>query len=134
MVTHTRNWSSAFNPSKCTQTAVSSEQTHTHTVNTAVACSRTPQSWYWRWREHWLFTPPTNNPCRTGDSNPQPLDYKPDSLTIRPRLPFEYYYSLKTVVLLNIFVETVIHYFSGFLKAFRTTFIWNIFCSIINLK
>ncbi len=30
---------------------------------------------------------PTNNPCRTGDSNPQPLDYKSDSLTIRPRLP-----------------------------------------------
>ncbi len=32
MVTHTRNWSFAFNPSKCTHTAVSSE--HTHTVNT----------------------------------------------------------------------------------------------------
>ncbi len=30
---------------------------------------------------------PTNNPCRTWDSNPQPLDYKSDSLTIRPRLP-----------------------------------------------
>ncbi len=29
----------------------------------------------------------TNNPCRTRDSNPQPLDYKSDSLTIRPRLP-----------------------------------------------
>ncbi len=28
MVTHTRNWSSAFNPSKCTHTAVSSEHTH----------------------------------------------------------------------------------------------------------
>ncbi len=27
MVTHTRNWSSAFNPSKCTHTAVSSEHT-----------------------------------------------------------------------------------------------------------
>ncbi len=33
MVTHTWNWCSAFNPSKCTHTAVSSEQTHTHTVN-----------------------------------------------------------------------------------------------------
>ncbi len=32
-------------------------------------------------------TPPTNNPCRTWDSNPQPLDYESDSLTIRPRLP-----------------------------------------------
>ncbi len=29
----------------------------------------------------------TNNPCRTWDSNPQPLDYKSDSLTTRPRLP-----------------------------------------------
>ncbi len=28
MVTHTRNWSSAFNPSKYTHTAVSSEHTH----------------------------------------------------------------------------------------------------------
>ena len=30
VVTHTRNWSSAFNPSKCTHTAVRSE----HTMNT----------------------------------------------------------------------------------------------------
>ncbi len=36
VATHTRNLCSAFNPSKCTHTAVSSEQTHkhTHTVNT----------------------------------------------------------------------------------------------------
>ncbi len=32
-------------------------------------------------------TPPTNNPCRTWDSNPQPSSYKSDSLSIRPRLP-----------------------------------------------
>ncbi len=32
-------------------------------------------------------TPPTNNPCRTWDSNPQPSGYKSDSLSIRPRLP-----------------------------------------------
>ncbi len=32
-------------------------------------------------------TPPTNNPCRTWDSNPQPSAYKSDSLSIRPRLP-----------------------------------------------
>ncbi len=48
---------------------------------------RAPQSWYWRWRECCSFTIPTFNPCRTWDSNPQPLDYKSDSLTIRPRLP-----------------------------------------------
>ncbi len=33
MVTHTRNLCSAFNPSKCTHTAVNTH-THTHTVNT----------------------------------------------------------------------------------------------------
>ncbi len=38
------------------------------------------------WRERWLFIPPTYNPCRTWDSNPQPLGYKSDSLTIRPQL------------------------------------------------
>ncbi len=102
MVTHTRNWSSAFNPSKCTHTAVSSEHTHCeHTpgavgshcfsargaVGGSVPCSRAPQSWYWRRRECCSFTIPTFNPCRTWDSSPQPLDYKSDSLTIRPRLP-----------------------------------------------
>ncbi len=46
-----------------------------------------PQSWYWGWRERWTFIPPTYNPCRTWDSNPQPSGYKSDSLTIRPRLP-----------------------------------------------
>ncbi len=41
-------------------------------------------------REHWLFTPPTYNPCRTWDSNPRPSGYKSDCLSclsIRPRLP-----------------------------------------------
>ncbi len=52
-----------------------------------VPCSRAPQSWYWRWRERWTFTPPTYNSYRTWDSNSQPLDYESNSLTIRPRLP-----------------------------------------------
>ncbi len=57
-------------------------------VGGSVPCSRvSPQSWYWGWREHLLFTPPTDNPCRTWDSNLQPLGYKSNSLTIRPRLP-----------------------------------------------
>ncbi len=30
---------------------------------------------------------PTDNPCRTWESNLQPLGYKSNSLTIRPRLP-----------------------------------------------
>ncbi len=55
-------------------------------VGGSVPCSRvSPQSWYWRWREHLLFTPPTDNPCRTWESNRQPLGYKSNSLTIRPR-------------------------------------------------
>ncbi len=102
MVTHTQNWCSAFNPSKCTHTAVSSEHTHCghapgavgshcssarRAIGGSVPCSRAPQSWYWRWRECCSFTIPTFNPCRTWDSNPQSLDYKSDSLTIRPRLP-----------------------------------------------
>ncbi len=101
MVTHTRNWSSAFNPSKCTHTAVSSEHapravgSHCSSAQGAIGgsvpCSRAPQSWYWRWRECCSFTIPTFNPCRTWDSNPQPLDYKSDSLTIRPRLPHQAY-------------------------------------------
>ncbi len=35
--------------------------------------------------------PPTYNPCRTWDSNPRPSGYKSNSLSIRPRLPFETY-------------------------------------------
>ncbi len=39
----------------------------------SVPCSRvSPQSWYQRWRECLLFTPPTNYSCRTQDSNPHP--------------------------------------------------------------
>ncbi len=91
MVTYTRNLCSAFIPSKV----------HTHTpgavgiqccgargaVGVMVPCSRAPQSRYWGWRERCTFTPPTYNSCQTGDSNPQPLGYESDSLTIRPRLP-----------------------------------------------
>ncbi len=65
-------------------------------VGGSVPCSRvSPQSWYWRWREHLLFTPPTDNPCRTWESNRQPLGYKSNSLTIRPRLPLETYLKKK---------------------------------------
>ncbi len=56
-------------------------------VGGSVPCSRAPQLWYRRGRECCSFTIPTFNPCRTWDSNPQPLDYKSDSLTTRPQLP-----------------------------------------------
>ncbi len=36
-------------------------------VGGLVPCSRASQSWYWGWREHWTFTPPTYNFCRTWD-------------------------------------------------------------------
>ncbi len=68
-----------------THTAV---HTHTHTVNThpeqwaanaaapgeqlGVRSRVSPQSWYWRWREHLLFTPPHWQFLPARDSNPQP--------------------------------------------------------------
>ncbi len=96
------------------QSAHTQQWTHTHREHTpgavgshlccgargavggSVSCSRAPQSWYWGWRERWTFTPPTYNSCRTWDSNSQPLDYKSDSLTIRPRLPTLHYITLHT--------------------------------------
>ncbi len=97
MATHTWNLCSAFNPSKCTHTAVSSEHTHgavgsqccgaRGAVGGSVPCSRALQSWYWGWRECWTFTPLTYNPCWTWDSNLRPSGYKSNCLSIRPRLP-----------------------------------------------
>ncbi len=43
MVSHTWNLCSAFNPYKCTHTAVSSEQTHTHTHTHTV--NTHPEQW-----------------------------------------------------------------------------------------
>ncbi len=61
-------------PSVHTPGAVDSQCCGTRgAVGGSVPCSRvSPQSWYWRWRERSLFTPPTDNSCRTWDSNPQP--------------------------------------------------------------
>ncbi len=88
MVFHTWNLCSAFNPSKCAHTVNSQCCGARGAVGGSMPCSRvSPQSWYWGWRERWTFTPPTYNPCRTWDSNPQPSGYKSDSLTIRLRLP-----------------------------------------------
>ncbi len=84
MVTHTRNSCSAFKPSKVhTHHEHTQQWTHTHHEHTpgavgshlywgargavggSVPCSRvSTQSWYWRWRERWTFTPPTYNSCR----------------------------------------------------------------------
>ncbi len=32
-------------------------------LGSSVPCTRTPQSWYWRRRERWLFTPPPTIPA-----------------------------------------------------------------------
>ncbi len=82
-------------PSAHTHTHTHTPWTHIHgavgskccgvrgAVGGSVSCSRvSPQSWYWRWRECWLFTPPTYNSCRTWDSNPRPSCYKSDSLSL----------------------------------------------------
>ncbi len=100
MVTHTRNLCSAFNPSKCTHTVVDIhlEQWAANAAapgeQLGVRClaqgSHLSRGIEWR-RECWLFTPPTYNSCRTWDSNPRPSGYKSNSLSIRPRLPFETY-------------------------------------------
>ncbi len=73
MVTHTLNSCSAFNPSKVhthnsehTPRAVGSHLCRgaRGVVGGSVLCSRAPQSWYWRWRECWTFTPLTYNSFR----------------------------------------------------------------------
>ncbi len=54
-----------FTHPKCTHTAVNTHREHTPgAVGGSVPCSRAPQSWYWGWREHCTFTPPTYNSCR----------------------------------------------------------------------
>ncbi len=99
MVTHTRNLCSAFTPSKCAHT-----HTHTHTPEQWAANAAAPgeqlgfgallkdTSVVVLKVERALYIhSPTNNPAGR-DSNLQPLDYKSDSLTIRPRLPLPEYF------------------------------------------
>jgi len=45
-------------------------------VGGSVPCSRSPLSWYWVWRERYLFTPSNYNSCRPETRTP-----------IRPRIP-----------------------------------------------
>ncbi len=102
MVTHTRNLSSAFNPSKCTLTAV-----NTHPEQWAAILRRPGSSWgigallkgltsvvVLKVERALVIHSPTDNPCRTWESNLQPLGYKSNSLTIRPRLLVNYPFTL----------------------------------------
>ncbi len=87
--THTQQWTHTHtHSSEHTPGAVGSQSCciTRGAVGGLVPFSRAPQSWYWRWRERCTFTPPTDNPCRTWDSNLQPFNYESNSLTIRPQL------------------------------------------------
>ncbi len=83
VLTHTQILCSAFNLAKCTHThrehtpgAVRSQCCGARgAVGASVPCSR-----YWRWRERWLFTPPTDHSCQTWDPNPQLSGYKSYSI------------------------------------------------------
>ncbi len=84
----------------------SSEHTHTRSCgqpiiwrpgSSSVPCSRvSPQSWYWRWRERLLFTPPTDNYSQTWVLNPWPSGCKSDSLSISICIYVDYSALLKT--------------------------------------
>ncbi len=104
MVTHTRNWCSAFNPSKCTHTAVSSEQTHTHTHPeqwAAIAPAPGEQLGVRCLAQghlshgieggesavHSQSPPSIPAGARIKPANQRPSGYKSNSLTIRPQLP-----------------------------------------------
>ncbi len=66
-------------------------------------CSRAPQSWYWGGESAVHSLPPPTIPCRTWDSNPRPLGYKSDSLSIRPRLPHITLYNVHVAFLIYLF-------------------------------
>ncbi len=84
-------------PSAHTQQWVVNKDTHTHIQKVRqLMLRRSVSSWVFSALlkgllsrgidESWLFTPPTDSPGQTWDSNPQPSGYKSDSLTIRPQL------------------------------------------------
>ncbi len=133
-VTHTRNLCSAFNPSKCTHTHTHREHTPgtvgsylccsaQGAVGGSVPCSRvSPQSWYWGWRERCTFTPPTYNLCRAWDSNPQPLGYKSDSLSTRPRLPQHSHASSSSHAFQMICIRIFSRFFKLYVSGLRELF------------
>ncbi len=83
--THTHTHTHTHRSEKWTNT-LSLSHTHTHTHTHTVPCSRVSVV-VLRVERVLYIHPPTYNPCRTWNSNPQPSGYKSDSLTIRPRLP-----------------------------------------------
>ncbi len=91
---------SAFNTSKSTHTWSSGQPTHLGAVWDSVPYARvSPQSWYWRWRGHSLFTPPHRQFLPEPRFEPATSGYKSDALSIRPRLPhcitFKWYFLLE---------------------------------------
>ncbi len=94
-----------FNPSKCTHSSETHTPVNTHPEQWAANAAVPGEQLGVRSlalgshlshriegeREHWLFTPLTDNSCRRlgWDSNPWLLGYKSDSLSIRPWLPLK---------------------------------------------
>ncbi len=107
-----RNLCSAFNPSKCTHTAVRSEQTHTpwtHTrssgqpflycskrgaVRSSVPCSRAPQSWYWGVERALYIHSPCWKLCSSKVENSEEKTRR-----LRIRSSAEFLYSMTCVVI-----------------------------------
>ncbi len=106
MVTHTRNLSSAFNPSKCTLTAVN---TQPGAVGSPVAAPGeqlgdrclAQGSHLSRGIEGGESTcyslPPPTIPAGPGNRTCNLLGYKSNSLTIRPRLPLKGFFAGKYI-------------------------------------
>ncbi len=113
MVTHTQNLCAAFNPSKVhtQQWTHTHTHTHTHTVNTLRhwgsiwgfgAVFKCTSVVFWLWRELCTFTAPQLQFLPVQDSNSQTFDYESNSLTIRPRLPYNkekiFYHDIFTLI------------------------------------
>ncbi len=70
---------------------------------------------------------PTNNPCRTWDSNPQPLDYESDSLTIRPRLPLfttHTYFFISNLHISDLYTHNCLYYILCFCYFVHCLFVY----------
>ncbi len=86
---HTQQWTHTHTHREHTTGAVGSHLCcdARAAVGGSVPCSRAPQSWYWRWKRALYIHSPHLQFLLAWDSNPQPLGYESNFLTIRPRLP-----------------------------------------------
>ncbi len=76
------------------------------------------KSWYWWWRRCCTFTPPTYNSCRSETRTHNLWITKPDSLTVRPRLPQIYWSILFKIILC--YLTVILSRFGAFLTSLLT--------------